>query len=97
MSIIVIIELSVKDDSVEELKKYLKDALPDTRVFEGCKGVQLYSNVKSPSDFVLHEKWASDEAYKKYFAWRLETGAVDKLGSMCSNSLSPQIYNIIDG
>ena len=49
MSIIVIANLSVKEESLEELKKYLKEILPDTRSFEGCQGVQLYENKESPN------------------------------------------------
>ena len=41
MSVIVIMNLSVKDESLEELKKYFKEILPETRTFEGCQGVQL--------------------------------------------------------
>ncbi len=96
MSIIVIIELSVKDESVEEVKKFLKEKLPDTRSFEGCQGVQLYSSVESPSKLILHEKWDSEEAHKKYRSWRMETGAEDKLGSMLTETLNLQFYTIVD-
>ena len=96
MSVIVIINLSTKDGSVEEIKKFLKENLPDTRSFEGCQGVQLYGSIESPSKLVLHEKWSTEEAHKKYIAWRKETGAQDKLGSMLSEPLSMQFYNIVD-
>jgi quinol monooxygenase YgiN len=36
MSVIVIANLSVKEESLEELKEYFKKILPDTRSFEGC-------------------------------------------------------------
>ena len=96
MSIIVIIDLPAKGDSVEELKKYLKDNLPDTRAFEGCQGVQLYSSVESPSKLILHEKWVSVEAHKKYLEWRKEKGDQNKLGSMLTGTLNPQNYTIVD-
>ncbi len=96
MSVIVIINLSAKDEFVEEVKKFLKEKLPDTRSFEGCQGVQLYGSIESPSKLVLHEKWDSEEAHKKYRSWRMETGAEDKLSSMLTETLNLQFYTIID-
>ena len=39
MSVIAFVNLDVKEESVDELKKYFKEILPDTRSFEGCQGV----------------------------------------------------------
>ncbi len=96
MSVIVIVNISAKDESLEELKKYFKEILPDTRSFEGCQGVQLYENKESPTKLTVHSKWASEEAQKKYGAWRMESGAVDKISSMLSEPMSMQFYNIVD-
>ena len=95
MSVIVIINLSAKDESVEEIKKFLKESLPDTRSFEGCQGIQLYVSIESPSKLVLHEKWTSEEAFKKYIAWRAETRALDRLAPMLSETFNPEFYQII--
>ncbi len=96
MSVIVIVNLSAKDESLEELKKYFKEILPDTRSFEGCQGVQLYENKESPTKLTVHSKWASEEVQKKYGVWRMESGAVDKLTSMLSEPMSMQFYDIVD-
>ena len=96
MSIIVIVNFSVKKESLEELTKYLKEILPDTRSFEGCQGVELYENVEDPTKLTIRAKWASQDAQKKYMAWRMETGAMNKLVSMLSESVNMQYYNIID-
>lgn len=96
MSVIVIANLSVKEESVEEFKKYLIEILPDTRSFEGCQGVQLYENKESLTKFVIHSKWNSEEAQKKYIAWRMETGSLDKLTPMLSGPFDMQLYDIVD-
>jgi len=96
MSVIVIVNLSAKEESLEELKKYFKEILPDTRSFEGCQGVQLYENKESATKLTVHSKWASEEAQKEYGAWRTETGAIDKLTSMLSEPMSMQFYDIVD-
>ena len=96
MSIVVLFSMSAKEESLEELKKYLKEILPDTRSFEGCQGVQLYENKESPTKVTIHAKWVSEEAQKKYVAWRMETGALNKLMTMLSEPASMPFYNIID-
>ena len=96
MSVIVIVNMSVKNESLEEFKKYFKEILPDTRSFEGCQGVQLYENTESPTKLTIHAKWTSKEAQKKYMTWRMETGSLDKLAPMLSEPLSMQFYNIVD-
>ena len=48
MTAVVIVNFDVKEESIEELKKYFKEILPDTRSFEGCQGVQWYENKESP-------------------------------------------------
>lgn len=96
MSVIVIFNISAKDESLEDLKKYLKEILPDTRSFEGCEGVQLYENKETTTKLTLHAKWTSEEAQKKYIAWRMETGDFDKLSSMLSEPPSMQYYDIVD-
>ena len=96
MSVAVILKLAVKEESAEELKKYLKEILPDTRSFEGCQGVQLYENKESPTKMIIHSKWISEEADKKYMAWRTETGVFDKVAPMLTDPPSLELYNIID-
>jgi len=96
MSFAVIINFTVKEEFAEELKKYLKEILPDTRSFEGCLGVQLYENKESPTKMIIHSKWTSEEADKKYMAWRTETGVFDKVAPMLMDPLSLEFYNVID-
>ena len=96
MSVIVIVNMSAKEESLEEIKKYFKEILPETRSFEGCQGVQLYGNKEYPTKLTIHSKWTSEETQKKYMAWRMETGAFDKLTTMLSEPLSMQLYDIVD-
>ena len=96
MSVIVLVNLDVKEESRDELKKYFKEILPDTRSFEGCQEVQLYENKESPTKMVIHAKWTSEEAQKKYMSWRMETGALDKIIPMLSEPPNLEFYNIVD-
>jgi hypothetical protein len=56
----------------------------------------LYQNKETPTKLTIHAKWVSEEAQKKYIAWRMETGEFDKLSPMLAESPSMQYYNIID-
>ena len=96
MSVIVLVSLDVKEESVDELKKYFKEILPDTRSFDGCQGVQLYESKESPTKMTIHAKWTSEEAQKKYMSWRMDTGALDKLIPMLSEPPNLEFYNIVD-
>ena len=96
MSVIVLVTLDVKEESVDDLKKYLKEILPDTRTFEGCEGVQLYQSNDSPTKMTIHAKWASEEAQKKYMSWRMDSGALDKLIPMLSGHPNLEFYTIVD-
>lgn len=96
MSVIVIVNISAREESLEELKKYFKKVLPDTRTYEGCQGLQLYQSQESPTKLIIHAKWESEEAQKKYIAWRIETGEFDKLNPMLSEPPSMEFYDIVD-
>ena len=96
MSVIVFVKINAKENSLEELKNYFKKVLPDTRAYGGCQGVQLYQSKEMPTKFLIHAKWVSEEAQKKYMAWRVETGELDNLTQMISEPPSIQFYNIVD-
>ena len=96
MSVIVLVNLNVKKEHIEELKKYFKEILPDTRSFEGCQGVQMYESKESPTKMTIHAKWVSEEAQKKYMSWRMDSGALDKLIPMLSDHPNLEFYNIVD-
>jgi quinol monooxygenase YgiN len=96
MSIVVLFQMNAKKESLEELIKYFKAILVETRSYEGCQGVHLYQNKDIPTKLTLQAKWVSEEVQKKYIAWRMETGEFDKLNSMLSEPPSMQYYDIID-
>lgn len=95
MSIIVLVKISAKEEHLEELKQYFKKILPETRSYEGCQGIHLYENKETPTKLIIHAKWTSEEAQKKYISWRMETGEFDKLSPMLSEPLSMQYYDIV--
>ena len=96
MSIVVLFQMSAKKESLEKLIKYFKEILIETRSYEGCQGVHVYQNKESPTKLTIHAKWVSEEAQKKYIAWRMEAGEFDKLMSMLSEPPTMQYFDIVE-
>jgi quinol monooxygenase YgiN len=96
MSTIVLLEMQVKPEAVDEMKAFLKKALPDTRAYDGCQGLDLYGNIDDTGNLVAYERWASRQHYEKYLAWRTETGVADQLGAMLAAPPSIRYFERVD-
>ncbi len=96
MSVIVLLEAHVKPEAIDELKSSLKALLPDTRAYDGCQGIDIYSNTEDGGNLVFYERWDSREHYEKYLAWRTETGVMDQLGAMLTAPPSIRYFERVD-
>ena len=93
MSVIVLLEVQAKPESLDELKATLEAILPDTRAYDGFEDIQVVANQDDPCNLILVEKWKSRQHQEKYFGWRAETGALDALGAMLSQPPSVRYYD----
>ena len=82
MSVLALFELQVRPEAISDMKSYLAEILPDTRAYNGCRGIDVYSNTEDAGDMVLVEHWDSRAHHEKYRAWRDGTGFLDKMGTM---------------
>jgi quinol monooxygenase YgiN len=96
MSVLALLEVNVKPEYVNEFKSYMKEILPDTRVFNGCQSVELQVNQDNEVNLVLVEEWETREAQGKYMAWRAETGVVERIVSMISGPPSVRFFDKTD-
>ena len=96
MSVTILLELQVEPEAVDEMISFLKEILPDTRVYEGCQGLEVQQNQEDSSNLVMVEKWESRQFYEKYIGWRTETGVMDKIGSMLSQPPSIRYYDLVE-
>lgn len=78
----VILDLTVKEGSIEAVRSWLKRILPDTRSFDGCVSIAVVQNQDVPTGLVVLEQWVSRQHYERYLAWRTETGGLNELVSM---------------
>ena len=93
MSVLTLVEVNVKPESVNEFKSYMKEIFPGTRAFKGCLGIQLQINQDDATNMIAVEEWETREGHKKYAAWRAETGATTRTVSMLSG---PPIVRYFD-
>jgi quinol monooxygenase YgiN len=96
MSITVIVEFTAQPDKIEDLKAAFKAILPDTRAYDGCEGVTVLQNQEAPENIVFVETWANRPVYEKYFAWRVESGALAALGEMVAAPPSIRYLDTVD-
>ncbi len=96
MSTMIIVQANIKPESIENMKQYLAEILPETRNFDGCQYIDVYFDTDVPNKMVLVEEWESREHYKKYHEWRTETGVIDKIRSMIDGSADINFLNKID-
>jgi len=73
MNNLIIATFAAAEGKFESLAQVLKEALPDTRAFDGCIELDVYQE-QGTNTFTLVEDWASFEHYDRYLAWRMEGG-----------------------
>ena len=96
MSVLVLLEAPVKTEEVSNMKSYMAEILPETRKYDGCKGVDVYFNTEDKDKLVLVEHWESRPHHEKYVGWRTETGVMAKLGGMLAGPPSIRYFERAD-
>jgi quinol monooxygenase YgiN len=70
VAISIICELPAKPDSVDALRTFLQEVLPDTRSYPGCIEMRVVQEQNTPERFVIIERWATKEDHLSYLQWR---------------------------
>jgi quinol monooxygenase YgiN len=81
MTVLVTLEAPVKSASVADLPRLLRELLPSTRAFAGCRLVSGYLS-EDGRNLLLVEEWESKDAHEKYGAWRVTTDHGKQLMAM---------------
>jgi quinol monooxygenase YgiN len=97
VSVLVLIEGQVRPESIEELRAFMEEALPEARMYEGCLSVEVYANQIDRSNWVWVERWVSRQHYERYMARRAEVGAVDQVAAMFRAPLSIRFFDEVEG
>ncbi len=79
MSVLVNLQLKVKQGQVPNLLETFKGLLPGTRAYKGCHWVKLATNIEDENILEAVSQWDSKEHYDTYIKWRTETGTIAAL------------------
>ena len=93
MAVRVLLEVQAKPGSEAALQKLFSEALPETRRYDGCEGIEVIENQDKPGNLLLIELWKTRAHYEKYLAWRTETGLVDNLGGLLAGPPSIRYFD----
>lgn len=74
MSILAILDLTLRAETAAEALDVLDDVLVATRAFAGNEGVEVVVQSDDPTRVLVLERWASREADTAYRVWRSEQG-----------------------
>ena len=78
---VVIAKLKSKHKKFDELKKFLKEKVPEARNYNGC--IEAHACVdEEDKAIVLYEVWSSVDDHKKYVDWRKEQGVHETISNM---------------
>jgi len=95
MSIGIIVEARLKEETLEEAKQFFIDNLPDTRNFDGNQGISMNLDEDDSTLMFLVEKWESKEHYEKYHHWREGNGSLDQIRSFLDGKPKRNFIEII--
>jgi quinol monooxygenase YgiN len=82
MSVVVIVDLPATRTGKDELVSWLQEALHDTRAYDGCRGASLCIDSDNAVMVTIVERWETLDHYRKYDAWRAETGFMERVGPL---------------
>jgi quinol monooxygenase YgiN len=91
MSVLVNLEIPVKNERIEDFFNYLSDVLVDTRAYKGCIRLETYHEIEK-STVLLIEEWEKIEYQEAYMHWRTETGLVEALSEFLDGELIIKKY-----
>lgn len=96
MSTLVLLEAKAKAGRIAELMALFRKELPSTRSYEGCRGITAHTGSEDDHAIVLVEHWDSAEHYRKYLAWREETGLLAQLSALFEGPASIRYFDSHD-
>lgn len=94
MTCIVILEVTAKKGTGAQLVETIRTMLPDTRNKDGCRSVEVTTNLDDADNLVLVERWTTRKHYENYLAWRQQRGDLDKLAEALAGPPSIRYFDL---
>jgi quinol monooxygenase YgiN len=97
MSVVVLLEPQIASGKAEAMIALLRQALPETRAYDGCEGVVMHRDQDDLDRVLLIERWASRQQYESYLQWRADRGDAERLGALSSGPPLIRYLDAIEG
>jgi quinol monooxygenase YgiN len=97
VAITAILDLQLKDDSLETANQALHATLTDTRAFPGCLGVTVLVDRNDPTHVVVFETWESLEHDRAYRAWRASAEGASDVSSILAAAPKLTRFTVAEG
>lgn len=91
MSITVMLNIKIKENSQKEFEELMKVYLVQTRQYKGFQKISIYKDEDS-NNVVFYSIWDSKKDYENYFNWRMETGVLTKIASVSESEPQLSFY-----
>ncbi|RLA48782.1 MAG: hypothetical protein DRQ97_02880 [Gammaproteobacteria bacterium] len=86
-SVFVILSMQVDLAKMDEFLIMMREAVEDTRAWEGCQMLDIYVDQDKPGRVVFYEIWTSRDEYETYFKWREDAGFIEKMADFITSEL----------
>jgi pimeloyl-ACP methyl ester carboxylesterase/quinol monooxygenase YgiN len=83
-AITVTLLMNVKEGLAEEFVSGLPATIRETSSSPGAQSVRAFRSAENTHAILFVEEWESEEAFRKYIAWRTERGDMERLGQTLS-------------
>ncbi|NQU49082.1 MAG: antibiotic biosynthesis monooxygenase [Planctomycetes bacterium] len=80
----ILVEFPVNTETRAEFIEELHKILVDTRAFDGCLDVSVWTNESDADKVWIYEEWQTREHQAAYVKWRGDTGNTAHLGPYIS-------------
>ena len=84
MPITVILELRLKPEAVSEARDVMRQALKDTRAFDGDRDPEVFVDQDDEGHWIIYEVWESVEPDEAYREFRAGEGKITELPPLLS-------------
>jgi quinol monooxygenase YgiN len=80
VSVIALLDLQLKADSLDAGMAAIHETLTATRAFSGCQGATVLVDSKNAAHVVVYEIWESPDHDRAYREWRASPAGASTLG-----------------
>ena len=96
MSVAVIVRMQAAEGQAGALKALLEQGRDFSRKAEGCESFELYQAKEARSQFVMVQRWSSDEAHQANFETNVKgSGHLAKISQLLAKPIERGVFKLV--